>query len=99
MKIKYTVSITLIKNKWLKHRSCSSFLVTLLNVILNTYQDKRRSDSWQIMLVYLLTYRKNILRGGQKSLSTFIKYNLVQTQEPTRDNRCLCMRNVHIPHD
>lgn len=44
---------------------------------------------------------RTFLEEGKKKKKKFVyiyKIHLVQTQEPTRDNRRLFMRNVHIPH-
>ena len=44
-----------LKKQITQTRELLILLVTLLNVILNTYQDNSRTDSWQINLVYYLT--------------------------------------------
>lgn len=71
-----------------------NLLVTLLNVILNTYQDKRRSN---LMAIYVGVFANIRTLEEGKKVCLHNEIHLVQTQEPTRDNRCLLI-NENIPH-
>lgn len=53
-------------------------LVTLLNVILNTYQDNSRSNAWKTLIANIRTF----LKESQKVLLSFMKLHLLQTLEP-----------------